>query len=92
MATPNKIRLKTNKKCKSAIVFMYAYEQAPLDEETISLTSFTSGDKLYAFIRGFHDLKAYQFIFLPNKCIHSLKNSLTKALHLSIVTILTIFI
>ena len=40
---------------------MYAYAHAPLDEETITLTSFSSGDKLYAFSRGFYGLKG-----LPN--------------------------
>ena len=40
---------------------MYAYAHTPLDEETIKLTGFSSGDKLYAFIRGFYGLKG-----LPN--------------------------
>ena len=40
---------------------MYAYAHTPLDEDTIKLTSFSSGDKLFAFIRGFHGLKG-----LPN--------------------------
>ena len=40
---------------------MYAYAHAPLDEDTSKLTSFSSGDKLYAFIRGFYGLKG-----LPN--------------------------
>ena len=40
---------------------MYAYAHAPLDEDTIKLTSFSSGDKLFAFIRGFCGLKR-----LPN--------------------------
>ena len=40
---------------------MYAYAHTPLDEETIKLTSFSSGDKLFAFIRGFKGLKG-----LPN--------------------------
>ena len=46
---------------------MYAYAHAPLGEETITLTSFSSGDKLYAFTRfygfftGFYGLKG-----LPN--------------------------
>ena len=40
---------------------MYAYAHTPLDEETIKLTGFSSGDKLYTFIRGFHGLKG-----LPN--------------------------
>ena len=35
---------------------MYAYARTPLDEETIKLTGFSSGDKLYAFIRGFYVL------------------------------------
>ena len=40
---------------------MYAFAHTPLDEETIKLTGFSSGDKLYAFIRGFYGLKG-----LPN--------------------------
>ena len=40
---------------------MYAYAPTPLDEETIKFTGFSSGDKLYAFIRGFYGLKG-----LPN--------------------------
>ena len=40
---------------------MYAYAHTPLDEETIKLTSFSSGNKLFAFIRGFYGLKG-----LPN--------------------------
>ena len=40
---------------------MYAYAHTPLDEETIKLTSFSSRDKLFAFIRGFYVLKG-----LPN--------------------------
>ena len=49
------------KKYKSAIDLMYAYAHTPLDEETIKLTSFSSGDKLFAFMRGFYGLKG-----LPN--------------------------
>ena len=52
---------RANKKYKSAIDLMYAYEHTPLDEDTIKLTSFSSGDKLFAFIRGFYGLKG-----LPN--------------------------
>ena len=40
---------------------MYAYAHTPLDEKTIKLTSFSSGDKLFAFIQGFFGLKG-----LPN--------------------------
>ena len=40
---------------------MYAYAHTPLDEDTIKLTSFSSGDKLFDFIRGFYGLKG-----LPN--------------------------
>ena len=52
---------RANKKYKSAIDLLYAYAHAPLDEDTIELTSFSSGDKLFAFIRGFYGLKG-----LPN--------------------------
>ena len=52
---------RANKKYKSAIDRMYAYAHASFDEDTIKLTSFSSGDKLFAFIRGFHGLKG-----LPN--------------------------
>ena len=40
---------------------MYAYAHTPLDEDTIKLIGFSSGDKLYASIRGFFGLKG-----LPN--------------------------
>ena len=40
---------------------MYAYAHTPLDEDTIKLTSFSSGDKLFAFLRGFYGLRG-----LPN--------------------------
>ena len=52
---------RANEKCKSTIDLMYAYAHTPLDEETIKLTGFSSGDKLYAFIRRFYGLKG-----LPN--------------------------
>ena len=52
---------RANKKYKSAIDLMYAYAHTPLDEDTIKPTSFSSGDKLFAFIRGFYGLKG-----LPN--------------------------
>ena len=52
---------RANKKYKSAIDLMYAYAHTPLDEDIIKFTSFSSGDKLFAFIRGFYGLKG-----LPN--------------------------
>ena len=52
---------RANKKYKAAIDLMYAYAHTPLDEDIIKLTSFSSGDKLFAFIRGFYGLKG-----LPN--------------------------
>ena len=52
---------RANKKYKATIDLMYAYAHTPLDEETIKLTGFSSGDKLYTFIRGFYGLKG-----LPN--------------------------
>ena len=36
---------------------MYSDAHAPLDEETIALTSVLSGDKLYAFIRSCYSPK-----------------------------------
>ena len=35
----------------------------PLDKETIKLTSFSSGDKLFAFIRGFYSLEGHPNFF-----------------------------
>ena len=52
---------RANKKYKSAIDLMYAYAHTPLNEDTFKLTSFSSGDKIFAFIRGFYGLKG-----LPN--------------------------
>ena len=40
---------------------MYAYAHTPLDDEESKLTGFSSGDKLYTFIRGFYGIKG-----LPN--------------------------
>ena len=54
---------RANKKYKSAIDLMYAYAHTPLDEDTIKLTSFSSGDKLFAFIRGFYGLKGLSNFF-----------------------------
>ena len=48
---------RANKKYNCAIELMYAYAHTPLDEETIKLTSFCSGDKLFSFIRGFYGPK-----------------------------------
>ena len=42
---------RANKKYKSAIDLMYAH--APLDEDTIKLTCFSSGDKLFCFHKRF---------------------------------------
>ena len=52
---------RANKKYTTAIDLMYTYAHTPLDDETIKLTSFSSGDKLFAFIRSFYGLKG-----LPN--------------------------
>ena len=35
----------------------------PLDEEKITMTGFSSGDKLYTFIRGFYGLKGLPNLF-----------------------------
>ena len=42
---------------------MYAYAHTPLEEETIKLTSFSSGDKLFDFIRDFYGLKGLPIFF-----------------------------
>ena len=42
---------------------MYAYVHTPPNEETKKLTSFPSCDKLFAFIRGFCDLKIFPNFF-----------------------------
>ena len=52
---------RANEKYKSAIDLMYEYAHTLLDEETIKLTSFSSGDKFFAFIRRFYGPKG-----LPN--------------------------
>ena len=53
---------------------MYAYAHAPLDKESITFTSFLSGDKLYAFIRGFYGLKGLPNFFTEQ--IYSLSQKL----------------
>ena len=52
---------RTNKKYNCALDLIKAYAHTPLDEKTIKLTNFSSGDKLFAFIRGFYGSKG-----LPN--------------------------
>ena len=42
---------------------MYAYAHTPLDEETIKLSGFSSGYKLYTLIRGFYGLKGLPNLF-----------------------------
>ena len=42
---------------------MYAYAHTPLDEEIIKHTSFSSGDKLLAFIPRFYGLKGLSVFF-----------------------------
>ena len=43
---------------------MYAYAHTPFDEETIELTSFSSGEKQFAFIWGFYGLKRVPKFFI----------------------------
>ena len=54
-----------------AIILKNAYGHTPSDEETFKLTNFSSGDKLFAFMRSFMDLKAHQ-TSLQNICFRSL--------------------
>ena len=42
---------RANKKCKFAIDLVYSYAHATIDDEFIKLTVFSSGDRLFAFIR-----------------------------------------
>ena len=42
---------------------MYVYAHTPLDEDTIKLISFSSGDKVIAFIRGSYGLKGLPIFF-----------------------------
>ena len=46
---------------------MYAYAHTPLDEDTIKLTSFSSGGELFAFIRGFYGFKGLPNFFTKQK-------------------------
>ena len=46
---------------------MYAYAHATLDDESISLSTFSSGYKLNAFIRDFYCLIGLTDFFSPNK-------------------------
>ena len=60
---------RANKKYKSTIDLMYAYAHTPLNEETIKLTGFSSGDKVYTFIvytRRFYGLKGHPFFYKTN--------------------------
>ena len=54
---------RAKKKYKCAIELMYAYAHTSFDEETITFTSFSSGDKLVAFIRSFYALKGFPNFF-----------------------------
>ena len=54
---------RANKKYKCAIDLMYVYAHTPLDEDTIKLISFSSGDKVIAFIRGSYGLKGLPIFF-----------------------------
>ena len=47
---------RAKKKYETARDLMYANAHTPLDKETTKRTSFSSGDKLFAFIRGFYGL------------------------------------
>ena len=42
---------------------MYACAHTPVDEKTIKFRSFSSVDKLFAFIQGIYDLKGFPNFF-----------------------------
>ena len=77
---------RANKKYKCAIDLMYAYSHTPIYEGTIKVTSFSSGDKLFAFTRGFYGLKGIPNFF-QSKCLPSLKLLYNKVLPLFTLTI-----
>ena len=58
---------RANKKC--AVDLRFANAHTLLDEETIELTSFSSGDELFIFIKGFYVVKG-----LPNFLTKQLSN------------------
>ena len=54
---------RASKRYKFAVDLNYAYAKTPLDEETIKLASCSSGDKFFAFLRGFYGLKGFWNFF-----------------------------
>ena len=74
---------RANIKYKSAIDLMYAYAHTPLDEDTIKLTSFSSGDKLFAFISGIYGLKRLPNFFTKQMSIFFSKLLSNRVLFLS---------
>ena len=54
---------RANKQYTCSIDLMYAYAHTPLDEEIRKLTSFSSGDKLFEFVRGFYALRGLSNVF-----------------------------
>ena len=52
---------------------MFAYAYATLDNEALKLTGFSSGDKLFAFFRGFYGLKGLPY-FLTQQMSMLLKD------------------
>ena len=59
---------RAKKSFKSTFDLMYAYAHAPLDEETITFTSFSSGDELYGFILNLYGLKGPPNFFSKQMC------------------------
>ena len=54
---------RANQRYECAVDLMYAYAHTPLDEERMKLTSFSSGDKLFAFSKSFYGLKSLPTFF-----------------------------
>ena len=48
---------------------MYAYALAALDDESAKVTGFSSGDTLFAFIKGFYGLKCFPIFFTQQTSI-----------------------
>ena len=68
---------------------MYACAHTPLDDETINLSSFSSGDKFFAFIRGFFGLKGLPNFFQKSNFFKTLIEKGFALVHIDDILILS---
>ena len=62
---------KANEIYNTAIDLMYAYANAALEDETVKLTGFSSGDQLSAFIKRLYGLKGLPNFFTQQMSLFS---------------------